>query len=498
MNTMTLRRDAQPIRKRGAIPVVYADTAAQLRHTLKDAMADFNHRNRALLENYQKGVLAKALSYKWQLEKQRLRYYLHKMQRMCYLPSKAVSKPEHLPVLVPAERWVLRILLAFTTVIFSFGLFQPSVDQSGTASAAPIRERAHLDTSATTPAYPDNWLDGDAELNGFAKDAITGPFNYATEAGLRFAQTDEDITEMVADGTLVRLEGPYLKLRDVSQPYVLPIVNQVANRLALQYAEQGCGKLTYTSAIRSIAFQEELGNGHPQSVHPTGMAIDAERFSDGSREAAFCLRWLNETLRDIEGARRLEATAERSPSHFHLVVVPHIYAAWLAKRDTSVNPEVFWLARALFFEGAFNESVAGYRAIGWAIKNRVASREYPNTIVEVVAEGAAGRFNGRCQFSFMCDGKREDIYELCRLASGELTVAGRQQCDDRWQLVEQLAAQIMNETADPTGGAVLYYARSMSNPPPWAATDMRRGTIRNIGGHRFACSVNRGDDVCRL
>ena len=488
MTTMILRRDAQPIRKRD-----WLDTLKQI--TTSTSLFWERIKQSELFQSPSQEWLNKRndiiRSYPWA---EILGIHIGKMLAMIECRGK---KPlPKLGFLIKREKIAIASWLPVALVIVALisSVFPPKESLGMAINHTATFNQPSNESTARGPA---NWLDGEAQLNGFAKDAITGPFNYATEAGYRFAQTDADIEEMVADGTLVRLEGPYLELRDVSQPYVLPIVNRFANRLAQQYAEQGCGKLTYTSAIRSIEFQEELGNGHPQSVHPTGMALDAERFSDGSREDVYCLRWLNDTLHDIEGAFRLEATAERSPSHFHLVVVPNVYEAWLANRADEHDPEVLWLAKALFFEGKFNEEPLGYRAIGWAIKNRVRSAEFPNTIVEVVAEGAAGRNNGSCQFSFMCDGKPEDKYELCRLASGELLPAGRRRCDERWEEVLQIAADLMTDVNDPTGGSVLYYAASMPRPPYWARTDMRRGTVREIGSHIFACSVHQGDDACR-
>ncbi len=62
------------------------------------------------------------------------------------------------------------------------------------------------------------------------------------------------------------------------------------------------------------------------------------------------------------------------------------------------------LARAIYFE-ARSEPEAGQIAVANVILNRVKSKRYPNTICEVVYDGA-DRFNS-CQFSFACDGKHD-------------------------------------------------------------------------------------------
>ena len=87
-----------------------------------------------------------------------------------------------------------------------------------------------------------------------------------------------------------------------------------------------------TSATRSVEFQNTLSNGSNHSVHPTGMALDFRRYSDGSYDSQRCFDWLQSTLQSIEASGRIDATWEKNPSHFHVVVVPHAYEAWLASR----------------------------------------------------------------------------------------------------------------------------------------------------------------------
>jgi len=192
-------------------------------------------------------------------------------------------------------------------------------------------------------------------------------------------------------------------------------------------------------------------------------------------------------------------TFENKPAHFHVVVVPHVYEVWLDRQPKELPAEVKWLATALYFEAAFNESTEGYRAIGWAIRNRVRSGEYPNTILEVVVEKSAGRNDGGCQFSFMCDGKIEKIETMCTAPDGSVIESLLNMCEHRWQKAVSVAQQILAqpESADPTGGAVLYYAASMPKAPYWANHDMKPGTIEVLGSHVVGCSKHRGDDACR-
>ncbi len=471
---------------------------------------DFDHRNNALLEIYEKGLLGDALRFKARLEKQRLAYYVYRIKRAAYLSATEVEKPEHLPVLIPIDRLVLRAALCGGIALFAAGMFQPSLDNSGTAHATQATRVQQINTLVAKPIGPVNWLDGVPELNGFKKDALSGPLQYAEDSKYEFAATEGRLLEMVEEGTLVKLEETdSLKFNDVSRPYVLPVVAEFVYRLADQYNYgQKCGPLVLNGAARDVAFQQTLGNGSKKSVHPAGMAVDFKSTSLTSR----CQNWLEETLLDIEAAKRIDFTkevSEQSP-HYHVTVATHEYEAWLEKRRTVDNPETDMLRTAMFYEGGPDEDADGYKAIGWVIRNRARSADYPNTIQGVVADGSKGKSNGGCQFSFMCDGKPEDRYELCRTASGKLTSYWRFKCDMRWEQVTVIAKAVMVETKDPTGGATLYYATWMDPQPHWARprTEVRADgqTVSlpygdfahepvKIGNHYFGRSRFAGKDV---
>ena len=75
----------------------------------------------------------------------------------------------------------------------------------------------------------------------------------------------------------------------------------------------------------------------------------------------------------------------------------------------SVVENLKWLAIAIYFEGR-NQSLDGQRRIAEVVLNRVRSPQHPNTIKKVVSEGS-NVLNG-CQFSFMCDGKAENVTDM--------------------------------------------------------------------------------------
>lgn len=471
---------------------------------------DFDHRNNALLENYDKGILGDALRFKARLEKQRLAYYVYRFKRSLYLEAAPVERPDHLPVLVPIERQALRAGLCGGIALFAAGMFQPSLDNSGTAHAAQTTRLQQINTQVTKPAGPVNWLDGKPELNGFRKDALSGPLQYAKDSGYEFAADKNRLLKMVEEGTLVELEETAsLKFNNVTRPYVLPVTAEFIYRIADQYNYgQKCGALTLNGASRDVKYQQTFSNGSKKSVHPTGMAVDIVSAGLEAR----CLAWLETTLSEIEAAKRIDATRETSKDapHFHVTVATHEYEAWLKKRRTVDNPETDALLTAMFYEGGPDEDVDGYRAIGWVIRNRARSADYPNTIQGVVADGSAGKSNGGCQFSFMCDGKPEDRYELCRTGAGKLTSYWRFKCDMRWEQVTVIAKAVMTETNDPTGGATLYHATWMDPEPHWARPrtekradgktvylpygDFAHKPVK-IGNHYFGRSMFAGKDV---
>jgi spore germination cell wall hydrolase CwlJ-like protein len=414
----------------------------------------------------------------------------NKWERFCYdfyINRKVV--PERIGYRFPRERILSRISGLVIVVAIVSANAAVGTNQIG-------RDVSSLDeASVTQPYHPANWLTGVVTTKG-SKSAVMGAFNYATESKYEFAATASDVDRLVASGALVPLEGKYIRLKNVSYPFVQPVVARFVNRLGEQYAARGCGKLVANSGVRPLDFQGTLANGSSHSVHPTGMAVDLERIVPKTVKEEFCLQWLKDTLVKIESTKRVDMTAEKNPRHYHVVVVPHVYETWMARQPSGLDSDVKWLATALYFEADFNESMEGYRAIGWAILNRVRSSEFPDTIVEVVAEGAAGRSAGGCQFSFMCDGKAEHIQTLCARPNTVMTQFWLGKCDERWEVVVNIAKQILSEKSDPTGGAVSYYAASMDTPPYWAKSDMRSGTIRKIGSHIFACSNFRGSDVC--
>jgi spore germination cell wall hydrolase CwlJ-like protein len=122
------------------------------------------------------------------------------------------------------------------------------------------------------------------------------------------------------------------------------------------------------------------------------------------------------------------------------------------------------LATAVYFE-ARSESEEGQRAVAAVILNRVKAANYPSTVCGVVYQGAKRR--NRCQFSFACDGKAENVADR-----------------SAWRRAVDVARSVLLSGGKvriaAVGNATHYHATSVH--PVWAG-QMRRVDI--IGSHVF-------------
>ena len=136
------------------------------------------------------------------------------------------------------------------------------------------------------------------------------------------------VRRFVDAGLLVKVVGNRdVALQDVSFPFARPEVKLFVERLSQQH-RRACGKrLVVTSLTRPQSHQPR--NASERSVHPTGMALDLRR------QQGTCRQWLERTLLYLEDQDVLEATAERSPPHFHVAVFPSQYAAYVDRLTAS-------------------------------------------------------------------------------------------------------------------------------------------------------------------
>lgn len=170
----------------------------------------------------------------------------------------------------------------------------------------------------------------------------------------------------------------------------------------------------------------------------------AAEFRAAEVEAPTLISFATPRLRDAADIRSL------SPLHAE-------HRRWATKRAA----EHQCLAEAVYYE-ARSESRSGQLAVADVVKNRVKSKHYPNTICEVVYEGAHRPF--ACQFSFACDGSMENV-----------------PTNPAWQRSMDIAQlSLTGFVPDLTKNSTHYHTVKVN--PDWAETLEYKATI---GFHKF-------------
>ncbi len=113
-------------------------------------------------------------------------------------------------------------------------------------------------------------------------------------------------------------------------------------------------------------------------------------------------------------------------------------------RAETLATEAQCLAEAVYYE-ARSESLAGQLAVAEVVANRVADHRYPNSICDVVYQGAT-RTTG-CQFTFTCDG----------------SLKTRPQ-GTRWETAKAVAAQVMMGANEPRTAEATHYHATYVDP----------------------------------
>ena len=150
-----------------------------------------------------------------------------------------------------------------------------------------------------------------------SKQSVELMYTTAHARDLAFLGTPDDVYAAATSGALVMLSiTEDLTLNKVAFPFVLPNTKRFADSLAAQY-HAGCGeRIEVTSGARPI--DEQPRNASPESVHPTGMAVDFHKPSGK------CLTWLRSNLLALEARHVVEATEEKHPAHFHVAVLSQL------------------------------------------------------------------------------------------------------------------------------------------------------------------------------
>jgi len=172
--------------------------------------------------------------------------------------------------------------------------------------------------------------------------------------------------------------------------------------------------------------------------------------------------WLRSVGHSVERSPRASlsryAMHARDDDAVATVITDHI--------DSSDNAELIsaeydCLTKAVYYEAGF-ESSEGKLGVAEVIMNRVADHRYPNTVCEVVFQGAT-RTTG-CQFTFTCDG-----------------ALGRKPDEAKWEEAKTVAAHVMMDLNERRTGAATHYHATYVDPI-WNVGLVR---TNKIGAHIF-------------
>ena len=125
---------------------------------------------------------------------------------------------------------------------------------------------------------------------------------------------------------------------------------------------------------------------------------------------------------------------------------------------------------ANIYHEAKNQPMAGQIAVAQVVMNRVNDSRYPDNVCDVIKQGLTYKNGkvvlGKCQFSWHCDGKVDDVDKK----------------SEKWRNSLRYASMVITNriTLDVTEGATHYHATYVR--PAWARTKTK--TVR-INRHIF-------------
>ena len=161
--------------------------------------------------------------------------------------------------------------------------------------------------------------------------------------------------------------------------------------------------------------------------------------------------------------------------------------------DIIVNSEELKFFKELYcmtlniYREASNQSLVGMGAVGMVVMNRVADPRFPNTPCDVVYEGPVREswktrklknlpdneriyypIRHRCQFSWYCDGKRDELLDTKN--------------NPRWKIARNISYEILTYDMwrGVVDGATHYHAIYVN--PKWSSTLQK---VTRIGDHIF-------------
>jgi len=147
-------------------------------------------------------------------------------------------------------------------------------------------------------------------------------------------------------------------------------------------------------------------------------------------------------------------------------LISFVFLTLMAYANT-VEDELDCLAEAVYFE-ARSEPFVAQIAVGNVIYNRVMSNKFPNTFCGVVHQSKRNKqgklIKHRCQFSYYCDGKEENMYDY-----------------EAYELSKRIAQLVIKGVIiDSIRGATHYHANYVK--PKWS---LEKKYLGEIGLHKF-------------
>lgn len=137
--------------------------------------------------------------------------------------------------------------------------------------------------------------------------------------------------------------------------------------------------------------------------------------------------------------------------------VPHL--SDIVGKENYSQEDLQCLTEVVYYE-ARGESMKGKQAVAEVVLNRTKSHKFPQTICGVRNQ----RYNGKCQFSFACDGSEAKAKNMVM-----------------WNVSEQAARNVLDGDIEAvSGGALFFHANYVKSS--WFRTLKKTA---QIGGHSF-------------
>ena len=177
-------------------------------------------------------------------------------------------------------------------------------------------------------------------------------------------------------------------------------------------------------------------------------------------------------MHNVIGMKVIDSSVDGPPPTWTTIEkLSPISAPILSWEPLVSQSEIECMAKNIYFEAAV-ESTAGQLAVAQVTLNRVNSKHYPNSVCEVVYQGphTSDGFpkRDRCQFSWYCDGKGDEVKNKGKL----------------WNTAHNLAKYVLKrqeDLLDITDGATHYHANYI-DAPRWAG---QKRVTTSIDQHIF-------------